>query len=143
MEIFFWLFLYSQADILDVVERKYKSEQQQAYDDLHPSTLTEMNGGKLITVDGSPHVSLDFKPGVGVGSIHNIPTYPTQMWEATGAFGLFLFLAFLWKRFRKFDGQILATMMICYAALRTTLGCRQLLLKSKSSLITNSCFGIM
>jgi prolipoprotein diacylglyceryltransferase len=64
---------------------------------------------------------LIFNPGVGVGSIHNIPTYPTQLWEFTGALSIFLALSFMWKRLRHFDGQILATTMIFYAGLRSSI----------------------
>ena len=40
------------------------------------------------------------------------------MW---GQRALFFALAFMWKRLRRFDGQILATMMILYAGLRTSI----------------------
>ena len=55
------------------------------------------------------------------GLFFNTPTYPTQLWEFTGAMTLFLVLSLIWKRQRYFDGQILALMMVMYAGLRTTI----------------------
>ena len=91
-------------------------------DEAHVSTvLLEMQGGSVVLLDHAPFLSLIFNPGVGVGSIHNIPTYPTQIWEFTGALSIFLALSFMWKRLRHFDGQILATTMIFYAGLRSSI----------------------
>ena len=85
------------------------------------SVLLELEGGSVVLLDHKPYLSLVFNRGVGVGSIFNTPTYPTQLWEFTGAFTLFLALSFMWKRLRHFDGQILATMMVFYAGLRSTI----------------------
>lgn len=76
-------------------------------------------GGEVVLTDGFPFVALVFTEGVGVGSIHGVPTYPTQLWEAGGAFLLFLFLSWMWKNHRRFDGQILATYMLLYPVLRS------------------------
>jgi phosphatidylglycerol---prolipoprotein diacylglyceryl transferase len=85
------------------------------------STLLAMHGGSVVVVDGAPHLALVFQQGVGVGSIHNVPTYPTQLWEFTGAFSLFLALSLVWKRLRFFDGQIIALTMVVYAGLRSSI----------------------
>ena len=84
-------------------------------------TLLSMKGGSVVLIDHAPYLALIFVKGVGVGSIHGIPTYPTQLWEFTGALTLFFALSFMWKRLRYFDGQILATMMVLYAGLRSSI----------------------
>lgn len=84
-------------------------------------TLLSLKGGSVVLIDHAPYLALIFVKGVGVGSIHGIPTYPTQLWEFTGALTLFFALSFMWKRLRYFDGQILATMMVFYAGLRSSI----------------------
>jgi phosphatidylglycerol:prolipoprotein diacylglycerol transferase len=50
---------------------------------------------------------------------YTLPVYPTQLMEATGE--LILFLGLLWlRRYKRFNGQILATWLMGYAMLRTT-----------------------
>lgn len=85
------------------------------------SVFLSFKGGDVLWLDHAPFLALSFNPGVGVGSIFNTPTYPTQLWEFSGALMLFFALSFMWHRLRKFDGQILATMMVLYAGLRTTI----------------------
>ena len=85
------------------------------------STVLALQGGEVLWLDHAPFLALSFKSGVGVGSIFNTPTYPTQMWEFAGALTLFYALSFMWKRLRYFDGQILATMVVFYAGLRSTI----------------------
>jgi phosphatidylglycerol---prolipoprotein diacylglyceryl transferase len=85
------------------------------------STLLAMQGGSLVVVDAAPHLALVFNSGVGVGAIHGVPTYPTQMWEFTGAVSLFLALSWVWKKLRYFDGQIIAMTMVVYAGLRSSI----------------------
>ena len=85
------------------------------------SVLFELKGGSGVLLEHAPFFSLIFNKGVGVGSIHGIPTYPTQLWEFTGAMCLFLALSHMWKKLRFFDGQILATMMVFYAGLRSSI----------------------
>jgi phosphatidylglycerol:prolipoprotein diacylglycerol transferase len=46
------------------------------------------------------------------------PVHPTQIYESSLNLGLYLFLAWLYRR-KKFDGQIFATYLICYAVLRS------------------------
>ncbi len=83
--------------------------------------LMSFKGGDVLWLDHAPYLALSFNPGVGVGSIFNTPTYPTQLWEFTGAMCLFGALSFMWYRLRRFDGQILATMMVLYAGLRSSI----------------------
>lgn len=85
------------------------------------SVLMSFKGGDVLWLEHAPYLALSFNPGVGVGAIFHTPTYPTQLWEFTGAITLFLVLSFIWKRQRYFDGQILAMMMVMYAGLRTTI----------------------
>ncbi len=85
------------------------------------STLLELPGGSVVTINGSPWLALVFKPGVGVGDIFNVPLYPTQVWESLGGFLLFGFLSWMWHRWRRFDGQVLASMLVLYAAMRSTI----------------------
>lgn len=78
-------------------------------------------GGEIVTVDGFPWVALVFKAGVGVGSLPDVPLYPTQLWESLGALALFGLLSWMWRSARRFDGQILAAAMVAYPLLRTTI----------------------
>ncbi|MCB9742071.1 MAG: prolipoprotein diacylglyceryl transferase [Alphaproteobacteria bacterium] len=78
-------------------------------------------GGEIVLVDGFPWIALVFKQGVGVGAIHDVPVYPTQLWESSAAFLLFGLLSWIWWRHRRFDGQVLALMLLTYPPLRTTI----------------------
>lgn len=71
--------------------------------------------GKVLTHEAwyavtFPKVPLGFAP-------EGIPLYPTQLIEAVGELVIFAFLAVL-SRFKKFNGQIIATYMIVYAIFR-------------------------
>jgi phosphatidylglycerol:prolipoprotein diacylglycerol transferase len=46
------------------------------------------------------------------------PVHPTEIYDALLNFGVYLFLAWLFRR-KKFDGQIFATYLICYAVTRS------------------------
>ena len=46
------------------------------------------------------------------------PLHPTEIYDALLNFGLYLFLAWLFRR-KKFNGQIFATYLICYAVTRS------------------------
>ncbi len=46
------------------------------------------------------------------------PVHPTEIYDALLNFALYLFLAWLFRR-KKFDGQIFATYLICYAVTRS------------------------
>jgi phosphatidylglycerol:prolipoprotein diacylglycerol transferase len=62
-----------------------------------------------------------FDKGVGMGDIFDVPLYPTQLWESAAAFLLFLFLSWEWKYARRFDGQVMATLLVTYPILRTVI----------------------
>ncbi len=85
------------------------------------TNILSLQGGDVLWLEHAPFLALSFNQGIGVGSIFNTPTYPTQLWEFTGAMALFFALSFMWKRLRYFDGQIIATMMVFYAGLRSTI----------------------
>jgi phosphatidylglycerol---prolipoprotein diacylglyceryl transferase len=46
-----------------------------------------------------------------------VPVHPTEIYDALLNFALYFFLAWLFRR-KKFDGQIFATYLICYAVIR-------------------------
>jgi phosphatidylglycerol:prolipoprotein diacylglycerol transferase len=50
---------------------------------------------------------------------HTLPVHPTQLYESLGQIILFVALLSL-RRYRRFHGQILATWLMCYAVLRST-----------------------
>lgn len=80
--------------------------------------LLSMVGGQVVSLQDAPYLGLVFNPGVGVGAIHNVPLYPTQIWEIISGTTLFALLSVMWYRMRRFDGQILAAMLIGYAPIR-------------------------
>lgn len=74
---------------------------------LFPSAFT---GGQLWVSGTFPFLTAEFHGGVG--RLHDIPLYPTQLWSAFGLLALTGLLAWLWTK-RKFDGQIAAlTLML-------------------------------
>ncbi len=75
-------------------------------------------GGELVTTEGFPYLALVMEKGVGVGSIHGVPIYPTQAWEATGTFLLFVLLSLVFYYWRRFDGQVMSLYLLTYAGLR-------------------------
>jgi phosphatidylglycerol:prolipoprotein diacylglycerol transferase len=79
------------------------------------------SGGEMVSLGEFPWIALVFERGVGVGSIHGIPTFPTQLWESIAALGVFFGLSLLWARWRKFDGIVLATGMLVYPMIRATI----------------------
>ena len=83
-------------------------------------TLIAFQGGRVVTVAGFPWVALVYIKNVGVGDIFDVPIFPTQAWESIGAFSLFLFLSWMWRYHRRFDGQIMGMMLVLYAGLRFT-----------------------
>ncbi|MCB9777257.1 MAG: prolipoprotein diacylglyceryl transferase [Alphaproteobacteria bacterium] len=85
------------------------------------AVLLTLPGGSIVTTDGFPFIALNFVQGVGVGAIHGVPVYPTQLWESLSGFVMFLFLSKMWRDWRRFDGQVLASMLVFYAGLRSTI----------------------
>ena len=82
------------------------------------SPLLSLPGGEVVTVEVFPWIAFIFEAGIGVGSIHDVPIYPTQMMEFITGLTLFVVLTVIWKRWRFFDGQVLATMLVLYAGAR-------------------------
>lgn len=76
-------------------------------------------GGAIASVEGFPWMAFTYVRGVGMGSVYDTPLYPTQAWEILIWFGLFAVLSWFWKNYRKFDGQILAMLMVAYPVLRS------------------------
>lgn len=83
--------------------------------------LLTFQGGSVVLTDGAPFIAFNFVPDVGVGSLHNMPLYPTQWFESLGAITIFLFLSYLWYKHRRFDGQIFASVLMIYPFLRGTI----------------------
>jgi len=52
------------------------------------------------------------------GTPLNVPLHPTEIYDGVLNLALYAFLAWLFRR-KKFDGQIFATYLICYAILRS------------------------
>lgn len=76
---------------------------------LFPESFT---GGQLWVSGVFPFLTAEFNHPAGVGRLHDVPLYPTQLWSAFGLLGIASFLAWLWTK-RKFDGQITAlTLML-------------------------------
>jgi phosphatidylglycerol:prolipoprotein diacylglycerol transferase len=82
------------------------------------STVMNFKGGSIVSVGDFPWVALTFKQGVGVGAVFDTPLYPTQLLEITAGLTIFAILSVMWKRFRFFDGQIIAAMLVLYAFAR-------------------------
>jgi phosphatidylglycerol:prolipoprotein diacylglycerol transferase len=53
------------------------------------------------------------------GGATTLPLHPTQLYEAIGELALFAVLVFLVRPRKRFHGQVLATWLLAYAALRT------------------------
>jgi phosphatidylglycerol---prolipoprotein diacylglyceryl transferase len=52
------------------------------------------------------------------GTPLGIPLHPTEIYDALLNFALYVFLAWLFRR-KKFDGQVFATYLLCYAVTRS------------------------
>ncbi len=85
------------------------------------SVLLTLKGGQVVALDGAPWVGLVYFPGVGVGDTHNIALYPSQPWAVLGGLSLAAVLSVMWRRHRRFDGQIAASLFVLYAGLRSLL----------------------
>jgi phosphatidylglycerol:prolipoprotein diacylglycerol transferase len=76
----------------------------------HPiGLLPETFPGQMWLSDRFPFLALEFEQGVG--RLHDVPLYPTQLWHSFGSLALSVFLFALWDR-RRFDGQIAALMLV-------------------------------
>ncbi|MEZ4235172.1 MAG: prolipoprotein diacylglyceryl transferase [Myxococcota bacterium] len=79
---------------------------------LLPAAFT---GGQIWLSRTFPFVTLEFHGGVG--RIHDVPLYPTQLFEALAYTTLAVFLAWRWTR-RKFDGQIIGLALVLQPPIR-------------------------
>jgi phosphatidylglycerol:prolipoprotein diacylglycerol transferase len=61
--------------------------------------------------------AISFPPGNPLGS-PTTPVHPTEIYDALLNLVLYVFLAWLFRR-KKFDGQVFATYLICYAITRS------------------------
>jgi phosphatidylglycerol---prolipoprotein diacylglyceryl transferase len=52
--------------------------------------------------------------------LHTLPLHPTQLYEGFGELAIFLFLMFLVRPRKRFDGQVLAVYLVLYSLLRST-----------------------
>ncbi len=75
-------------------------------------------GGEILLMDGFPFVAFSYHAGETMGSIYETAVYPTQTWEGLGALLGFFLLSWVWKNWRKGDGQIMGMTMIFYPLLR-------------------------
>src|SRR5882724_2736704 len=67
--------------------------------------------------NGSAAWDQQFHEGLTGAYSPSLPVHPTEIYDALLNFALYLFLAWLFRR-KKFDGQIFATYLICYAVTR-------------------------
>jgi phosphatidylglycerol:prolipoprotein diacylglycerol transferase len=82
---------------------------------LDVATLYSGDGGKIWWSSGTfPHLLLLTHHGVGV---NDKVVYPTQLWESAATLVIFL-LSSVSFRYRKFDGQVVATVAFLYAIWR-------------------------
>jgi phosphatidylglycerol:prolipoprotein diacylglycerol transferase len=75
-------------------------------------------GGEILLMDGFPFIAFSYHRGETLGSLFETPVYPTQAWEGIGALLGFFLLSWVWKNWRKGDGQIMGMTMIFYPLLR-------------------------
>ena len=85
---------------------------------VHSITGGLFPGGEVLWLDGFPFIAFSYHAGETMGSIYETAVYPTQAWEGIGALIGFFLLSWVWKNWRKGDGQIMAMTMIFYPLLR-------------------------
>lgn len=73
---------------------------------LLPDSFT---GGQIWLSSTLPFLTTEFHGGVG--RIHDIPLYPTQLWSAATGLTLAAILGWAWTK-RRFDGQIVALTLL-------------------------------
>ena len=72
------------------------------------------SGGQLYALAGKPFLLQLTHKGVG---LNDVPTYPTQLWEALAALAIFGIGSLVFAR-RRFDGQAIATVLVLYSLWR-------------------------
>ncbi|MES2645013.1 MAG: prolipoprotein diacylglyceryl transferase [Myxococcota bacterium] len=78
---------------------------------LFPDTFS---GGQLFAFGHFPFLGEMTRHGVGH---NNVVVYPTQLWESFAALTIFAITSLVW-RYRKFDGQVIAAVLILYSIWR-------------------------
>lgn len=71
--------------------------------------LGAFSGGQIWLANNFPFVTTEFHQGVG--RIHDVPLYPTQLFEAVSYLTVGSLLAWAWTK-RRFDGQIAALTLL-------------------------------
>lgn len=79
--------------------------------------LVSLSGGAIVATDVFPYLAVLFRRGAH-GAIYNTPVFPTQLMEVLAALSLAAALAWMWERYRRFDGQVFAAMLLGYGAVR-------------------------
>lgn len=82
---------------------------------LLPSSFT---GGQIWLSKTAPFLTTEFHGGVG--RLHDVPLYPTQLWSVAVGLSLGTLLGWLWTR-RRFDGQIAALALLVEPPFRMTI----------------------
>jgi phosphatidylglycerol:prolipoprotein diacylglycerol transferase len=67
--------------------------------------------------NGSAPWEQQFNEGLVGANSPSLPVHPTEIYDGLSNLALYFFLAWLFRR-KKFDGQIFATYLICYAIIR-------------------------
>ena len=72
--------------------------------------------------NGSPAWSLQNQEGLVGANDPSLPVHPTEIYDGLLNLALYFFLACLFRR-KKFDGQVFATYLLCYAVTRGNVEC--------------------
>lgn len=81
--------------------------------------LLGLPAGEVLLVEGFPWLGLRFEPGVGVGALRGEVLFPSQLLEIATGIVVFGLLSAMWRLMRRFDGQVLAGLLVVYAAARS------------------------
>ncbi len=81
---------------------------------VHGLLPEDFSGGQLYMLGSKPFLVQLTHKGVG---LNDVPTYPTQLWEAFAALGIFFIASLVFAK-RRFDGQAMATVLILYSLWR-------------------------
>jgi len=82
-------------------------------------TVLSLPAGEILRVEGAPWLALQFTPGVGVGALRGQPLFPSQLLEMGVGIVLFGLLSWMWRSGRRFDGQVVAALLVAYAGMRS------------------------
>lgn len=82
--------------------------------DAIPLLADTFTGGQIWVFPHTPFVLALMRNGVGVT---DVIFYPTQLWESLAAFSIFALSSYIWHH-RRFDGQVIGTMLVLYSIWR-------------------------